>query len=406
MRILILDTHYQEPLQLIYGQNPGLDQRPYDEQIRTVYDFGFARADFLPLNLRKLGHEVEQFIANVEPLQRRWALEQGLRLPPSSNHKRSALRDLWKRGYTSLRWRMGITSGTTVEKWETAAVTAQVKAFDPEIIFVCDVLHLPAGFMAQLKEGRKRLLVGEIAYPIPDNLDLRPFDLLVSAAPNYVERLRQAGANAELLRLAFERSTLDRLGPRPKREGVVFVGYLSGHHQQRVRLLEEVSRRVPLSCWGTGGETLDPGSPLRELIRPPLWGYEMYRKLQESRIVLNIHVDVAEKYACNMRLYESTGVGTMLVTDWKSNLPELFEVGHEVLAYKSPTECADLVEYYLGRDDEREAIAQAGQKRTLRDHTYDQRMQELTGILERHLRQPFGPWGSRNVQLKTSRVAP
>jgi TRAP-type mannitol/chloroaromatic compound transport system permease large subunit len=84
----------------------------------------------------------------------------------------------------------------------------------------------------------------------------------------------------------------------------------------------------------------------------------MYRKLQESRIVLNIHVDVAEKYACNMRLYESTGVGTMLVTDWKSNLPELFEVGHEVLAYKSPTECADLVEYYLGRDDEREAIAE------------------------------------------------
>jgi len=406
MRILILDTYYQEPLDLIYEQNPGLEQRPYDEQIRSVYDFGFARADFLPLNLRRLGHEAEQFIANVEPLQRRWAIERGLRLPASSKHKQSALRALWKRGYTSLRWRMGIAHGPIVEKWETAAVAAQVAAYDPEVIFVCDVLHLPVKFLAQLKEDGRRILVGEIAYPIPANLDLRPFDLLVSAAPNYVERLRQSGANAEFLRLAFEPSILDRLDPSPKREGVVFVGYIGAFHQKRVQLLEEVAERVPLSCWGTGAETLDPNSPLRKLIQPPLWGYQMYRKLQEAQIVLNIHVDVSEKYAGNMRLYETTGVGTTLVTDWKSNLHELFEPGREVIAYHSPAECADLVEYYLARANEREAIGRAGQQRTLREHTYLQRMQEMGSILERHLRKPFGQWGAGDAQLKPSRVAP
>src|SRR5688500_20005103 len=86
-----------------------------------------------------------------------------------------------------------------------------------------------------------------------------------------------------------------------------------------------------------------------------------------------------------MRLYEATGVGTMLLTDWKKNLPELFEPGVEVVAYRSTAECVELVEDYLARDEEREAIAKAGQKRTLCEHSYYHRMHELTDILNRYL---------------------
>ena len=94
---------------------------------------------------------------------------------------------------------------------------------------------------------------------------------------------------------------------------------------------------------------------------------------------------MAEQYAANMRLYEATGVGTMLLTDWKTNLHELFEVGKEVVAYGSTEQCVELVRYYLAHEDEREAIAQAGQKRTLSEHNYYHRMQELTEILNRYL---------------------
>jgi spore maturation protein CgeB len=95
---------------------------------------------------------------------------------------------------------------------------------------------------------------------------------------------------------------------------------------------------------------------------------------------------MAEQYAANMRLYEATGVGTMLLTDWKTNLHEVFEIGKEVAAYRSTRECVELVNYYLANDKEREAIARAGQQRTLSEHSYYHRMQELTEILERYLR--------------------
>jgi len=111
----------------------------------------------------------------------------------------------------------------------------------------------------------------------------------------------------------------------------------------------------------------------------------MYRILAESQIGLNRHIDLSERFANNMRLFEATGVGTLLLTDWKDNLHELFEVGKEVVAYRTPQECAELVKHYLEHDGERRAVAKAGQERTLRDHTYQQRMKELADIVRKHV---------------------
>jgi spore maturation protein CgeB len=75
----------------------------------------------------------------------------------------------------------------------------------------------------------------------------------------------------------------------------------------------------------------------------------------------------------------------MLLTDWKVNLPDLFEIGREVVAYHSVDECAEQISYYLEHEEERAAIAAGGQRRTLTEHTLDRRMPELVGILERYL---------------------
>jgi spore maturation protein CgeB len=111
----------------------------------------------------------------------------------------------------------------------------------------------------------------------------------------------------------------------------------------------------------------------------------MYEIFHKSLITLNHHIDVADAYAGNGRLFEATGMGTLLVTDWKKNLHEMFEPGKEVVAYRSAEECAEMVQYYLGHAEEREAIARAGQQRTLRDHTYYQRMQEFADIVQKYL---------------------
>jgi spore maturation protein CgeB len=48
----------------------------------------------------------------------------------------------------------------------------------------------------------------------------------------------------------------------------------------------------------------------------------------------------------------------------------MFEPGKEIVAYRLAEECVEMVQYYLEHDKEREALARAGQQRTLWDHTY------------------------------------
>jgi spore maturation protein CgeB len=381
MRFLILDRYYPESLRRAYADNPGLDQLGYAEQLGRLLGLGIDRADFLMSNLRALGHEAEQVLVNAFPLQGRWARDHGLpAAPEEARHSRFRPGRLARRIHRGLRRRLGLPTGPA--DWASRVVEAQVEAYQPDVVFDCDVLQFDPGFLRHLKRNRRRFLVGECGYPTPRELDLTPYDLVVSCNPGFVERFRREGMRAELLLHAFEPSLLERLGAPPALEGVAaFIGSVGALHTRRMELLDFLSRHVPLECWSSGGGSFAPDSPLRRRTHPPVWGYDMYRRLQRSKIALNIHVDATGRHAGNLRLFEATGVGSLLVTDMKDNLNDIFAVGREVVAYRSAEECAGLIRYYLEHEEERQAIARAGQQRTLREHTYRHRMEQLARMV-------------------------
>jgi spore maturation protein CgeB len=86
-----------------------------------------------------------------------------------------------------------------------------------------------------------------------------------------------------------------------------------------------------------------------------------------------------------MRLYEATGVGTCLITDWKQNLSNIFELDKEILTFQSVEELNDKVNYFLEHEDKRAKIAINGQKRVLKENTYYYRMKQLLRLIEEYL---------------------
>ena len=118
----------------------------------------------------------------------------------------------------------------------------------------------------------------------------------------------------------------------------------------------------------------------------PVFGLRYYEILARSKLTFNSHIDCAEQYAGNMRLFEATGAGACLVTDRKSNLAELFEPDVELVTYGSAEECAEKVNYLLDHDEQRVAIAAAGHRRVLRDHTFEQRAIYLDNLIRQALR--------------------
>jgi hypothetical protein len=131
------------------------------------------------------------------------------------------------------------------------------------------------------------------------------------------------------------------------------------------------------------------GFPIRTLreqfpqrCHPPRFGMEMYDAIRHSRVSFNIESTKAGESVGNMRLFETTGVGGCLLTSTANNMAELFEDGKEVVTYSSLDECVEKARYLLDHEDVCRSIAQAGQRRTLRDHTIGSRCRQIDAVIQ------------------------
>lgn len=373
MKIVIVDTYYAAFLTRFYAQQNGLASAVYNTQLQTLLKACFGTADFYSRHLNDLSCEAQDIIVNCVPLQQAWAKANNLPL------SQLALKVPHRLFRVPL---LGKFLADLPGLMDVAV--AQIKAAKPDVLYCQDLSFFPAEVLRELKQ-HVRLIVGQIACPLPPESFLKGYDLILTSFPHFVLRLRALGIESEYFRIGFDERVLALLGEVDKDIGFSFVGGISRHHGGAIPLLEYLTEQTEMRVFGYGADSLPSASPIRQRHGGEVWGMDMYRTLARSRITLNRHINVAENNANNMRLYEATGVGAMLLTDRKDNLHELFEIGKEVVAYSSKEEAAELVRHYLDHPQEAEKVAKAGQARTLREHTYAQRMQELVSILKRHL---------------------
>ena len=373
MRIALLDTYYPRFLETQYLKAPGLSGQSYSGQRQSLLGQVFGTSDFYSRHLREMGHDAQDLIVNCKPLQKTWAREQGVAYSELALGLHQRLLRLPVVG----PWLSSLPGLVEI-------AVEQIKAMRPDVLYCQDLWFLPPQKMAELKPYVKRI-VGQIASPLPPQPYLQAYDLILTSFPHFVPRLRAMGIASEYFRIGFDPRVLDLLGPVEKDVDVSFVGGISRHHGKALPMLEHLANQTPIQFFGYGASGLPSSSPIKARHRGEVWGLDMYRALARSRVTLNRHINVAENNANNMRLYEATGVGTLLITDAKDNLGELFEVGKEVVAYRNQDEAVELITHYLKHPDEAQAIARAGQQRTLREHTYQARMVELIDILDRYV---------------------
>jgi spore maturation protein CgeB len=84
-----------------------------------------------------------------------------------------------------------------------------------------------------------------------------------------------------------------------------------------------------------------------------------------------------------LREFEAPMSGAFYVTGWIEELALHYEIGREIVCYRSQEELVDLCRYYLAHPDERERIRRAGRERALRDHTWQRRFTDLFAELKR-----------------------
>lgn len=406
MKLAKVTTFYGEYLDFFYRTRPSLAKDSYVAQKAALDEDAFGWADYWSNALRPFGYETLEIVGNAKSLQEAWLRENGQ------------------------------ASGLGMKE----LVLEQLRRFQPEILFMVDYSSFPVDWLKRTRElcPSIRLIVGWCGAPYSDRTVFDGYDLVLSCIPELVEHFRSLGHDSAHLNHAFDPRIRARIGePAHSRLQFSFIGQIvktNGFHGEREKLLIELARRIPIEIFSSAGKAgkledlksyvkmglFDlgrsltalgiPGKTLEKIpavgkhlatitrpnrasigelrmnFRPPVFGLEMFRTLRDSTVTLNQHINASKASASNMRLFEATGVGACLLTDWKPNLTDLFEPDSEVVTYRSAEECAEKARWLLANPAAARSIGTAAQRRAAKDHTFSVRAQILDDLIKARLK--------------------
>ncbi|MDB5123363.1 MAG: radical protein [Mucilaginibacter sp.] len=413
MKTLIIDGNYPKHFQFFYLKHDTL-KLDYRQHYELLIDDHFGTNGAWNEPLSDIGYEVTEVYYNNKILQEHWRREFADDTDKFSSYK------------------------------EFQIIFLQIQYYKPEVLYITNPHVFDEVVVSHIKKEFPfiKAFACYLGSPYTSRI-ISEYDICFTSLDRYSNDLYNAGMRAQKLPHAFNKKILDKLSINTEltlangQYQLCFSGGMvrsNDMHITRLEYLEYLHKNVPLDIysetfyltllddikeniqkksavilinslkkigfsndllsrlplvgtatrWDKYEFRLFPAS-LKKSIQPPTYGMEMYEMFSRNKIIFNIHVDNAGDEAGNMRLFEATGVGACMLTDAKANLSEFFIPDEEVVVYASKEECVEKAKWLIANPGDCRAIAEAGKKRALRDHTYKNRVINFSDGIKRVL---------------------
>ena len=369
-KILFIDSYYKAFIESLNSDGLTGSFEEFKLQI-SANRFGTGTA--LSEEFERLGWESDVLVPNFRDMQVAWRRQNKLKKPIMLG---------WNYGPHIARAPFSNFVSKRIPHIHQTLLE-QVKQMKPDVVFVQDINFLNSGMLKKIK-ANSGLVVGEIASPLPPRRLIDGYDLIVSALDPIVDEIANLGIKSRWVPLGFDLKNWSNFVPEsnPREIDVVFIGSISRLQKSTLPLLVAIANKVEnFSVYGPSSTRIAlAGSSLEHIYKGEVWGSEMFGILGRSKISLNRHGEVAQGFATNMRMYESTGMGALLFTDATKKLDRLFTENEEVLTYSNQAEAAEMLPEILKDVERLKSIAIKGQRRTHAEHTYANRAERLQEI--------------------------
>ncbi len=166
------------------------------------------------------------------------------------------------------------------------------------------------------------------------------------------------------------------------------VGLATGKEELIRQLLE--TEHLVRRLGGIGFEKWPANYPeFRPLLHESVSFEQMVRLFSESRISLNFSAcgnpsDMRKGRLVQVKLrdFEAPMSGGLLFTEYQDELSEFFNIDKEIVCYHDTADLIEKAKHFLAEPEEAGAISIAGRARSLRNHTWQKRFQELFSKLK------------------------
>lgn len=333
--------------------------------LQRILDEYFADTGAMHHHCLLNGMESSLIIANCEILQKQWAKENSVKYSEAN--------------------------------WQKEIALEQIKKFKPDFFYIESIFDYYGDFLKRAKSYCDKVIAW-ISTPFADDLNLSSIDLILSSTPVFVEKFNSMGIKSFYQLPAFDERVLTKIKSVKKDIPFSFVGGWSWVHINRKVAIEKLVENTPIELWGYGylsrktfskrtlkyyTNLLFPSKDeVLERYNGEVWGIEMYEVLSRSLVTFNIHEALLNGRVGNMRMFEASGVGTMLLNDEGENLSSIFVPGREIETYTSIEDAAEKAKYYMNNPQKAIEIGKNAQQRTLRDYNYNNFVLNLKDYLK------------------------
>jgi hypothetical protein len=380
------------------------------EYNQKLEEDGFGWNGVWKVPMTEKGYDIIDIYANAKDCQQKWVVENGIPV-----------------NYSNKDW---------IEK----ILEAQLIKLAPDIIFSTDVGRFDNNWIESIKGKlrKKAIFIGHICSPFYSAATLTKYTFIVTCLKSVLQELKHQNTACYYLPHAFDTRILNKINAQysDASNRLCFIGGIvrtsKVHHQREqlltqfaeeieFKLLSEISYLTPLRnitqtysrfiafqlvqlvrMIGISNSSISkipvfggaarwesvPSRPISTTLinkaEEPVFGINMFNTLLQNAVILNIHGDFSSQEAANMRMFEVTGVGSCLLTDWKPNIKELFIEDKEIVTYRTYDECLEKAKWLLAYPSERKAIAENGRLKALISHTYFNRSIELDQFIRKH----------------------
>ncbi|NTU71285.1 MAG: glycosyltransferase [Coriobacteriia bacterium] len=147
---------------------------------------------------------------------------------------------------------------------------------------------------------------------------------------------------------------------------VSFIGQPHGSRVEVMRWLYD--RGIEVALWGFGWNG----------VSSRVTHEQMLEVFSRSAVSLNLsNASMMGEQQIKGRVFEVPGCRGLLLTDGADDMRRYYEIGKEIVVYKSLEDLAKKIRFYSTHTDERNEIATAGYERTMAEHTWKHRFDEI-----------------------------
>ena len=351
----------------------------YEKVLKNVFEIKYSVSNNISKELNKKNYECAEVIHNLEILQEKWLRQYG-----------------------------DINSKDEI-------IFQQIKYYNPDVLFIGDVNLLSKKFIEKARSisSVQLILCFHCAPFSKKNLDNLKFaDAIITCTEGYRKKLKNLIKNdVFLMHHAFQNDS--EINFEEKRYfDVGFLGSLflnNNLHVGRINIIYDLIKNFNKSYIAINFSKHFILDFLRFILnsiiklnffknikifykiiyifvfsKNPIFGQNMFDVLKNTKILINKHIEDTE-YAGNMRLFEGTGLGCLLITDYKKDLEKLFKIGEDVVIFDNEKYILEKISFYLKDNNARINIAKNGYNKTKSFHNYLNRVNELDKFIKKKI---------------------